>query len=393
MVSYDKLGNDQHAVIDEIGRLGARPIWVKGHAGSGKSIVLLHSLSDYLIKKPNALVCVVGYTRSLVQLLNTGIKEIPALKERTIQVYTANGVIVAIKDGKKYDAIFCDEVQDLPIEHIQLMKQSCTHLVLAGDPNQSIYTSIPLDALSPVSMKPLIEADFISRFTPVEKSLSVIYRLKRNILQLIRNGINSFLVDMNVAGSDNVDVSLVKASSIESEISYTWQKAKEDNVLRRDKTFAFLFYGKGDLLKYINEVLSIENKPRWEVKYDRFENPNYNDLNWHLEQNEIPIMVLSNGAGNLDVLARKNKIAFITYHSAKGLDFNYVFLPMIGESLSFREGDPIQSIILVALSRSSGGLAISYTGEMNEHFKPFLSSLTAFDIDSSNQEEDDDVLF
>ena len=74
MISEDKLGSDQVEVIDEIGKISNKPIWIKGHAGSGKSVLLLHALADYVVKKPRARVCVVVFTKSLVDLLEIGLK-------------------------------------------------------------------------------------------------------------------------------------------------------------------------------------------------------------------------------------------------------------------------------------------------------------------------------
>ncbi|MBL0080680.1 MAG: hypothetical protein IPP53_16720 [Bacteroidetes bacterium] len=124
MITEDKLGSDQVEVIDEIGKINNKPIWIKGHAGSGKSVLLLHSLADYLVKKPTANVCVVVFTRALVDLLETGLKQIPKLNGKTIPVHTIYDVKDLIDNKNRFDAIFCDEYKDLPISFIQSMKSA-----------------------------------------------------------------------------------------------------------------------------------------------------------------------------------------------------------------------------------------------------------------------------
>jgi hypothetical protein len=382
MVPELRLKKDQTDVITEVSQGSRRTIWINGHAGSGKSIVLLYALKDYVINHPKATVCVVGYTRSLVQLLEAGYKEIPVLKDRTIHVFTANGIIVRIRDGHRYDAIFCDEVQDLPLSHLRAMQSSCNHLILAGDANQSIYSSVKIDALSESELTPVTESQIVSDFSAAQRKLQFIYRLKKSIADILRRVVNTFPADDALMGEGDVTVTVFEASSLDNEIAFIWQRAFNENNLRPGSVFAFLFYSKWDLIKYINTVLEVEGKPSWDLVTDRYSKPDFNSLNWHLIQNDIPVVVLGNGAGKLNDAFTKNKIIFTTYHSSKGLDFSYVYLPMIGSNLEFKSNEPINALLLVALSRSHGGLTISYSGSMNEHFKAFLGHIQPQSIDS-----------
>ena len=147
MIPEDKLGKDQLDVIDDIGKISNQPIWIQGYAGSGKSVLLLHALKDYLARNPNANVCVAVFTWSLVDLLSTGLKQIPYLRDKTIPVFTIYQLKRRLDTGARYHAIFCDEVQDLPIEVITLLKQSCDHLIISGDAAQAYHrmrkTEIP----------------------------------------------------------------------------------------------------------------------------------------------------------------------------------------------------------------------------------------------------------
>ena len=62
MVPEEKLGSDQNDVIEEITKIGNQTIWIKGHAGSGKSVVLIQSIKDYLANYPDAKICVVVFS-------------------------------------------------------------------------------------------------------------------------------------------------------------------------------------------------------------------------------------------------------------------------------------------------------------------------------------------
>ena len=57
-----------------------------------------------------------------------------------------------------------------------------------------------------------------------------------------------------------------------------------------------------------------------------------------------------------------NKIVIMTYHSAKGLDFDAVCLPFIDVDLNITTNE--NALILVALSRAKRDLLVSYSGNI-----------------------------
>ena len=81
-------------------------------------------------------------------------------------------------------------------------------------------------------------------------------------------------------------------------------------------------------------------------------------------------MYVGNNYGSLSDADRENKVVLMTYHSAKGLDFDYVYLPMANDDMYIHSN--IDSLLLVALSRSKSGLFISYTGSLYPSLHKFL---------------------
>lgn len=60
MIREDQLDPDQREFINvESQRTGN--IWVKGFAGSGKSVLLIHSLMNTLQREPNSKCCCIGF--------------------------------------------------------------------------------------------------------------------------------------------------------------------------------------------------------------------------------------------------------------------------------------------------------------------------------------------
>jgi superfamily I DNA/RNA helicase len=380
MISEDRLGSDQREVIDEIGKISSRPIWIQGYAGSGKSVLLLHSLKDYLAKKSTANICVVVFTNSLVDLLSTGLKQIPFLEGKKVPVYTIYDLKKRIDGNSRYDAIFCDEIQDLPIEFIKRMKVACTHLIIAGDAAQSIYTSVPVFNTAPAT-----PSEIVSNIQPVEKRLGVIYRLTKSVIAMLRNVFTEMLGERPVIGNVDTEIKLFKSASIDGEISYCWAEAKETNQLRTSDVIAILLYGHDAIVKFVNSVLDIESKPIWtRVNKNNGNSPDYDLLNSHLEKHKVPLMYIGNGHGSLVKADSENKIVIMTYHSAKGLDFDYVYLPMVGSNMSLHSSVPVNALLLVALSRSKSGLTITYTGDQYRSLKPFLRSITPKSLPNPN---------
>ena len=58
MIPNNKLSGKQRDIIDENSRKKEN-IWIKGFAGSGKSVLLVHTMLDKMIKNPNATICYV----------------------------------------------------------------------------------------------------------------------------------------------------------------------------------------------------------------------------------------------------------------------------------------------------------------------------------------------
>jgi superfamily I DNA/RNA helicase len=379
MISEDRLGADQREVIDEIGQIGARPIWIKGHAGSGKSVLLLHSLKDYLVRNPNAKVCVVVFTNALVDLLKNGIRQVPVLADKNVPVYTIYDLNRSLNNGTRYQAIFCDEIQDLPIDFISRMKASCTHLIIAGDAAQSIYNSVPT-----FNSRPATPQEISTSITPVEKQLGVIYRLTTSVIAMLRNVFTEMLNDMPRVGNEDTQIKLFEAPSHDEEIKYSWKDAKETNNLRPSDVIAILISGHDSIVSYANSVLTIEGKPEWTRVNQRDNKPDYSSLNSHLKQNNVPLMYIGNNYGSLEEADRDNKIVIMTYHSAKGLDFDYVYLPMVGNDMWLHSSVPVNALLLVALSRSKSGLTITYTGSLYRPLMPFLNGIQSRPLPGNN---------
>lgn len=384
MITEDKLGADQVSAIDEITKISDKPIWIKGHAGSGKSVLLLHSLADYLVLHPNAKVTVVVFTNALVDLLSVGLRQIPKLNGKKIPVQTIYQLKNKIDNNyDKYDAIFCDEIQDLPVDFINAINNFCTHLVIAGDAEQSIYNTVPGftgHTATPQEIK--------NQIIPIEKNLGIIYRLTTSILDVLKKVFPAMLADMPNVAKEDTEIKLFQAKTVDEEINFCWSDIKKTNTLRSSEVSAILISGHDSIVHFVNKVLELEGEQIWPRVNTTDEKPNYDLMNAYLRNKNIPLMYIGNKYGSLEAAASENKIAIMTYHSSKGLDFDYVYLPLVNENMYIHSN--VNSLLLVALSRSKSGLFISYTDVLYPGLKKFLGSVKVEEI----QENDNlDIIF
>ena len=348
MIPADKLDADQyHFMFNELPKPGNK--WINGFAGSGKSILLIHALNDVLKKNPHARVLLTYYTHSLEQMYKIGMHELNVygshVEFKTYLNYQ--------KKPERFDYIFCDEVQDLTAEALQLMRSNCTQLFVAGDPNQSIYDSYGI-----------VQADKIGEITNSQEfTLTTVHRLTKSIVKLI----SSLLPSMGILKAKNnpmkkdTTVRLAEFSNLQEEVKYVVEKSNE--AIEIGNSVAILLPSHKDIRQFIDLYCERYNMDKWIKVENRWGKPDYNAMNDYFQY--FPLHYIGNSYGDLVMASQKRKVILMTYHSAKGLDFDDVYLPFVNESTE------IQSDILfmVALSRSKDTLSITYSGKGHEYLQ------------------------
>ena len=117
-------------------------VYVSGFPGSGKSVCLLYAVKTIRDKEPNASILFVEFTHSLIKMIEAALSE---LRLKNIQVVTYADFERNYRGS--YDYIICDEVQDMSASLLELMKRRAKRVIVGGDPNQSIYETMPMEVL------------------------------------------------------------------------------------------------------------------------------------------------------------------------------------------------------------------------------------------------------
>lgn len=168
IIPYNKLDVQQRYFLDSVD-INQKNIWIKGFAGSGKSILLVYTARK-IRETPSVRILLIVFTRSMVEMYKAAFKEMGL--NVPIKTYYS-----FMNDNNRYDYILCDEVQDLTPTVIQEMKNRGTHIIVAGDSNQSIYDRDPRNGDKTV--KPSVIGQLIKGET---FELGIIHRLSRSII-------------------------------------------------------------------------------------------------------------------------------------------------------------------------------------------------------------------
>ena len=337
-------------------------VYVSGFPGSGKSVCLLYAVKTIRDKEPNASILFVEFTHSLIKMIEAALSELGL----------ANIQVVTYADFERnyrgsYDYIICDEVQDMSASLLELMKRRAKRIIVGGDPNQSIYETLPNGGptVGPEEMKRIL--------TPKTSELTILHRLNKFIIR----GINSFMPQMRMLAEKS---SMLK----KHKPAYVWHCIDQNDEVKRimedaktalnyGESVAILLPAHWKIENFVNIYLQSIGKPTFDFLQDRqYGKPNYGLLNQYLEKHGVKMQSITNGFGSL--VTDSDKIILSTYHSSKGLDFDKVFMPFCNQG-SGNEDDP--RLFMVAMSRSRKDLTLSYTTNMNRFIQQFFNNREA----------------
>ena len=365
MISLDALDTTQEAILDEV-VVGTGSHWIEGYAGTGKTIVLTHAVKKLRAKNKKASLCFVTYTHALKDLVASG------LGDDNIDIFTVDSFV---SQSEKYDWAFVDEVQDITEEKIRKIQELAKHTIWAGDPAQSLYHKRVQQRALPAVLG------------TKSKKLKHIYRLSEKTYE-IASTIYPWAQVMRgalVSVVDDVDVQLFEASTRAKEFAWVWSKAKIVSAVGRPSAVLFPTHeppkdtGASSIYDFACAVAKIEGKPNPPPRDELGRITDYSKFNEHFRKHRIPLQFLGSDNGDLPESDTKRMCYLMTYKSAKGLDFNSVFLPGLTSDISFEDGkmpkftsDEWQrKFFFVALTRSRRDLFMSYHGVPH----PFLREM------------------
>ena len=100
--------DEQARIFDQILEDDNRSWWIKGYAGTGKTILLIHLANEYIKARKNC--AYVTYTHALVKRASEDLASL-GVRQDKLPIFTVDAFN---SSDKSYDLILVDEVQDLP---------------------------------------------------------------------------------------------------------------------------------------------------------------------------------------------------------------------------------------------------------------------------------------
>ena len=369
IIPENKLDAQQRDFIDNV-NINQRNVWIKGFPGSGKSVLLAYTIKKIKRQSPGASVVVVVFTHSLIAMFKAAFREL-GISVNVITYYDF------MRSSSRYNYILCDEVQDLTPRVLREMNSRGEHVVVCGDENQSIYQE------DPQYREPTVTPSQISSLIGTrEFELNIIHRLTKSIIDVV----NKFLPNMNIFSArrdmtkESTQVRICTASSTSEEMRYIMKEAKK--AVNNGYTVGILLPTGKAILSFVNDALSCEGKSQWTATTNRFGKLDFSSLNNHLSRHGVPMQYVGNGAGEFS--ENNRKITVMTYHSSKGLDFDYVFIPGLNRGMFISYNENLsKTLFMVAMTRSRNNLYLSYCGTKHEYLNKFSSDCSHIDIDSN----------
>lgn len=356
-----ELEGEQNDVLKKIWA-ESKNLFISGFPGSGKSVCLLYAVKTIKDKDPKAKIIFVEFTHSLIKMIKAALSE---LKYSDVKVVTCNDFVRHYYGS--YDFIIADEVQDISTDILQMMKNRAKRVIVGGDVNQSIYSFLK-GTEKPATIEELNEI-----LEPEISELTIIHRLNKYII----HAINCFLPNMSIlAGKSSMlkrhkSPYVYKYLSKEAEVEKTMEEAEA--ARNEGKSVGILLPSHENIGEFINIYLRSLNKPSFDFANNRIYNkPDYGRLNQYLNKHGIKLQSVTNGFGSF--IERDDCITICTYHSAKGLDFETLFLPFCNRHIDSAD-DAV--LFMVAMARCIDQLYISFTSEMNRFIRTFYNDRKA----------------
>ena len=368
MVEINDLDAVQARAIENILDNQDKNHWVKGFAGSGKTIVLTHVLKRLATAKPPVKVCFATFTHALKDLIESGLTETELAR---IDISTFNGLGKLRND---YDLVVADEMQDIPSRVLPTLAKKSDVLIIAADLDQSIYRSACSVSELNAAIKP-----------SKEHQLREIHRINENVFEIATSVYtDAKVVSQTTVRQDGEQARMYEGVSMRDEFVTMFEEAVR--VSAKESPSAILLPSKALLDKFIATIAATNSYAGTPPSVKDGERPEigeqadpFKEINDYLKKCKSPLQVFGGGSGSLSDSDTKKMVYLMTYHSAKGLDFANVFLPHLTEDVSLEpmkgaSDDQERRLFFVASTRARERLYLSYhdephrfIGEIPEH--------------------------
>ena len=313
-VTEETMDDDQ---LDLIEYTDDKSMLVAGCAGSGKSVIAMHKAEQLHQKGKD--VILIAYTRSLSRFMKNG------KADSSFRFFHHYYWKYKLKMPKA-DYIIVDEIQDFTKEEIQeFISAARMHFFFFGDTAQSIYRQYGKQTMTIAQIAKMTGLNTLQLFNN--------YRLPRPVAKITQNYVGVDVQEYKEKVYQNKETELPHFVHFESEqlqIEALIKLAKDNE----GRNIGILLPNNPEVIR-ISEEFQLNNID-CEFKYNKGEN----DFDY---------------VDNLDFNTTLPKI--MTYHSAKGLQFDMVILPLYNGA----NDEESKKALYVAMTRTMHTLYVLYS--------------------------------
>lgn len=312
-VDEESMDDDQ---LDLIEYTKEKSMLVAGCAGSGKSVIAMHKAEQLYAEGKD--VILIAYTKSLNGFMRVGK---PDASFRFYYHYQWKRM-----DMPKADYIIVDEIQDFTREEIQeFIGAAKMCFLFFGDTAQSIYRQYGKQTMTIAQIAEMTGLNTLQLFNN--------YRLPRSVAKITQDYVGVDVASYKEKVYQNKETELprfIHTSTPEEEFSCITQIIAQ----HPNKSIGILYHSNEAVLQ-MNKLM-MERGVQCEFKYNDTDNEKHN-------------------VSNLDFNTLVPKI--MTYHSAKGLQFDVVILPQYNGAFDVES----KKALYVAMTRTMHKLYVLYS--------------------------------
>jgi superfamily I DNA/RNA helicase len=352
MISINELGAQQARILDDVSTDTSKTHWIAGYAGTGKTVVITHAIERLVARTRNASICFLTYTHALKDLVYSG------LSEKALGRVTIETIDTFATNGERYDYILVDEIQDVTESAIQKIFSRAEHVIAAGDPDQSIY----LGRVDPSSLRQLLGGARKHTLKHIQRLSLKTFQLATAILpeaEIVKGA--------EVKGEGN-NGKIIRGTSKKDEFLKVYAEAFR--VSSVEQPSAVLFPTHDQIHEFASIIADANGWGAPPEREKRGRITSYQAFNDFFVKRKSPLRFLGSNNGSLPESDEVRLVYLMTYHSAKGLDFNNVFLPDLTADvkldakwrhLSKEENE--RRHFFVAITRSKENVYFAYHGD------------------------------
>ena len=327
MIKESELDDDQIKILTAV---LDKSCVVAGCAGSGKSVLALIK-AQRIQKEKGDNYKIIVFTKALCGYMNSGREELGLHNQFLYHWYWKNRL-----GCSHADYMIVDEIQDFEEDEIQeFIDATNKHFFFFGDTAQSIYDGLK-NTMSVEDIGYILPKEGKPKYFELYRN----YRLPVGVARLVQ------YVGVDLAPFDESTYKS-KSLAVPRILRYDNQKAQISaigKILKRNPalTDCAILVPHNEMVKTVGTLLD-ELDVNYEMQYNDKENFRNNRFTLNFTSSNLKIM---------------------TYHSAKGLQFEAVFLPFIEEAITFSTSN--RKSLYVAMTRTYKDLYIMYSGYLPE---------------------------